>query len=204
MLWTCAFIDPYLFLIIKDISKSFKAKSLNQNLLDISPVLSIHHIPLEHGRKENEENGPLQMNAVWLQIQGNIKKHHRITEPSCHCFECPHLYIPKHLAEPWQFMMFPDAFLCKSHQETGSRIYPPWFFLAFLSRVVMCDDQFHSDGNSKEPVTIHLLHLSSTDGDRGMCLCLLFSQSDRQSCPTSIHGHAASMFVCTRFCEIRN
>ena len=34
----------------------------------------------------------------------------------------------------------------------------------FLATVVL------SVGNSKEPMTVHLLHLSSTDVDRGVCL----------------------------------
>ena len=34
-----------------------------------------------------------------------------------------------------------------------------------------------SNGDSKELKTVHLLHLSFTDVGRGVCLCLLFSDS---------------------------
>ena len=46
----------------------------------------------------------------------------------------------------------------------------------FLTSVVMCNDQVLSDGNSKEPVTVHLLLPSSSDVHRGVCLCRLLSK----------------------------
>ncbi len=41
-------------------------------------------------------------------------------------------------------------------------------------------EQVLCDADSQEPETVHLLHLSSTDVDRGVCLCLLFSKINDQ------------------------
>ena len=48
-------------------------------------------------------------------------------------------------------------------------------FLCILTGAWCVMTKVLSDGNSKEPKTVELLHLSSTDADRAVCLCLLLS-----------------------------
>ena len=55
-------------------------------------------------------------------------------------------------------------------------------FLSFFNQAgeVWWSRQVLSDGNSKEPKTVHLLYLSSIDVDRDLCLCLLYSKINNQ------------------------